>query len=113
MQGLRIAKPAKYAEGEEVNLNAVARYLNRSSKHPQVVEAEEEVWQVPLNLFNKKYTPIGNTNKNKSNNLWWANKPSTPKAQTIKAKNQPPKVKSKGNSRKTRKGRKTRKQNRR
>lgn len=119
MEGLRIAKPAVYAEGEEVDVAAAAAYINRRRNVPQVVEAEEEeVWNIPLNLFNKgNITPGNDENLPLSvrRNLSWANKPpSTPKGQLIKPKNQPPKVKK---NRKTRggkrKGRKTRKQNRR
>lgn len=119
MQGLRIAKPAVYAEGEEIDTAAAAAYMNRRRNVPMVVdENEEEVWELPLNLFNKgTITPGNDANLPLSvqRNLSWANKPpSTPKAQKIKPRNQPPKLK---RNRKTRggkrKGRKTRKQNRR
>ncbi len=118
MQGLRIAKPAVYAEGEEVDTAAAAAYINRRRNMPMEVEEEEEVWELPLNLFNKGSITPGNNNNlplSVQRNLSWANKPpSTPKAQMIKPKNQPPKLKK---NRKTRggkrKGRKTRKQNRR
>jgi hypothetical protein len=117
MQGLRIAKPAVYAEGEEVDAAAAVAYLNRRRNVPVVMEEEDdEVWELPLNMFKKgSITPGNNANLPLSvqRNLSWANKPpSTPKAQRIKAKNNPPKLKRNRKTRKA-KGRKSRKQNRR
>jgi hypothetical protein len=112
--GLRIGKPAVLAEGENINAAAVQAYMNRRAAMPvaPVLEEEEEVWEVPLNLFGKNAISVGNAN-NRSPNLTLFNKPpSTPKAQMIKPKNKPPKIKRNRKTRKTRKGRKSRKQNR-
>lgn len=116
MQPLRIAKPAVLAEGEDVDMTALTAYVNRRRNVPQVVEEEqEEVWELPLNMFGKESISVGNDETlplSMRRNLSWSNKPpSTPKAQMIKPRNQPPKLK---RNRKTRKGkgRKSRKQNR-
>jgi hypothetical protein len=121
MQGLKIGKPPVYNENENVNMNVMRAYLERSAAQAAaakpVVNEEEEVWEIPNAVFNIKNVAVGNNSSvplNVQRNLSWANKPpSTPKAQMIRPRNKPPALKSKRKTRRNRKGRKSRKQNRR
>ena len=73
-------------------------------------EENEEVWELPLTLFNRP-APGNQENRSNQRNLSWANKPpSTPKNQPIRLR-VPKTPKNKNGSR--RKSRKSRRRNRR
>lgn len=133
MNQTRLSRKRKRSENGQSGENSE----NQENQENQ----EEEVWEVPLNLFNfteiyeenERKTPLAvkqnitwsnkppttpksqmikpkNQPPKLKQTITWANKaPTTPKRQMIKSKNQPPKLK---RNRKTRKMRKSRKQNR-
>lgn len=96
MEGLRIMKPAVIAEGENVNFKALANQATRRrAMRRNMPINEEEVWSVNIpniekvnneEVYANTRTPV---RKTQSYN-WIFNKPETPKAQRIRAKNQPP-----------------------
>jgi hypothetical protein len=82
MQGLRIVRPPSYINTVEYQfLRENERRLAEAKKDNNSDNSENEnVWEIPLNVFNKPAS--GNNNDN--SNLSWAEKPpSTPKNKPI------------------------------
>ena len=113
MEGLRIAKPAAFVEGENINVKVLANQEARRKRMrrnmPIVEEEEEEVWSVPIpNISNVNDEEIYANNKTpvrklKYNYNWIFNKPETPKAQTQKKRGGRRKMKRRSTQRRNRK----------